>query len=340
MPTRKKIYFSIAALVALLIGGTLGYHFIEGWPLFDGLYMTVITLATIGYGEVQTLSQTGRAFTIVLIVFGVAFFGFLLSTLTQALIESELANTLGRRRVFRDISQLKNHYILCGAGKVGLRIIEEIKKKGEEFVIIERDEQVAERLLTQGHLVLIGDATDEAVLEGARVATARALITAASSDPENVYIALTARGMNPELYIVSRATDAHAERQLMRAGANKVVSPALIASHRMAQAALSPAVADFIELTTMTESLDLHFDQIRIAAGSPLDGQKIKEANVRAEYNVMLVAITPAQGAMIFNPKGEQTLHAGDMLIAIGNRAGLSHLARVAAAERGHKAKS
>ncbi len=334
MPTRRKIYFSIAALLALLVGGTLGYHFIEGWPLFDGLYMTVITLATIGYGEVQVLSQAGRAFTIVLIVFGVAFFGFLLSTLTQALIESEIANTLGRRRVFRDISQLKNHFILCGAGKVGLRIIDEIKKKGEEFVIIERDEQVAERLLTAGHLVLLGDATDEAVLEGARVATARALITAASSDPENVYIALTARGMNPELYIVARASDIAAERQLMRAGANKVVSPALIASHRMAQAALSPAVADFIELTTMTESLDLHFDQIRIAAGSSLDGQKIKEANIRSEYDVMLVAITPAQGAMIFNPIGEQTLHAGDMLIAIGNRAGLSQLAQVAAAQR------
>ena len=333
MPTRKKIYLSVAALLVLLIGGTLGYHFIEGWPWFDGLYMTVITLATIGYGEVRSLSQTGRAFTMLLIVFGVAFFGFLLSTLTQALIESELANTLGRRRVFRDISQLKNHYILCGAGKVGMRIIEEIKRKGEEFVIIERDEQVAERLLTGGHLVLVGDATDETVLEGARVTTARALITAASSDPENVYIVLTARGMNPELYIVARASDVGAERQLMRAGANKVVTPTLIASHRMAQAALSPAVADFIELTTMTESLDLHFDQIRIAAGSSLDGQKIKEANIRSDYDVMLVAITPAQGAMIFNPIGEQELHAGDLLIAIGNRAGLRQLAKVAAAQ-------
>jgi voltage-gated potassium channel len=333
MPTRKKIYLSVAALLVLLIGGTLGYHFIEGWPLFDGLYMTVITLATIGYGEVRTLSQLGRAFTMLLIVFGVAFFGFLLSTLTQALIESELANTLGRRRVFRDISQLKNHYILCGAGKVGMRIIEEIKRKGEEFVVIERDEQVAERLLTGGHLVLVGDATDETVLQGARVATARALITAASSDPENVYIVLTARGMNPELYIVARASDVAAERQLMRAGANKVVTPTLIASHRMAQAALSPAVADFIELTTMTETLDLHFEQIRIAAGSSLDGQKIREANIRSDYDVMLVAITPAQGAMIFNPIGEQQLHAGDLLIAIGNRAGLWQLAKVAAAQ-------
>jgi voltage-gated potassium channel len=331
MPTHQKIYFSIGALLTLLIGGTLGYHFIEGWYWFDGLYMTVITLATIGYGEVNQLSDMGRGFTMILIVFGVALFGFLLSTLTRVLIESELADTFGRRKVFRDISQLKNHYILCGAGRVGLRIAEEIKKKGEDFVIIERDDQVAERLLTQGDLVLIGDATDEAVLEGAQVRTARALITAASSDPENVYIVLTARGLNPNLYIVARATDLSAQRQLMRAGANKVVTPTLIASHRMAQAALSPAVADFIELTTMTESLDLSFDQIRISAASPLDGKKIKDAGIRAEHNVMIVAITPAQGEMIFNPIGEQYLRAGDLLIAIGTRVGLNKLAQIAA---------
>jgi voltage-gated potassium channel len=331
MPTRQKIYFSIGALLTLLIGGTLGYHLIEGWDLFDGLYMTVITLATIGYGEVRTLSQLGRGFTMILIMFGVALFGFLLSTLTQVLIESELANTFGRRRVFRDISQLKHHYIICGAGRVGLRIMEEIKRKGEDFVVIERDDQVAERLLTQGNLVLIGDATDEAVLEGAQVRTARALITAASSDPENVYIVLTARGMNPELYIVARATDLSAQRQLMRAGANKVVTPTLMASHRMAQAALSPAVADFIELTTMTESLDLNFEQIRIAAGSSLDGKKIIDAGIRSEHNVMIVAITPAEGEMVFNPNGEQLLRAGDLLIAIGQRAGLNQLAQIAA---------
>lgn len=314
----------------MLIGGTLGYHFIEGWPLFDGLYMTVITLATIGYGEVQKLSDHGRAFTMILIVFGVALFGFLLSILTQALIESELANTFGRRKVFRDISQLNNHFILCGAGKVGLRVVEEIKKKDEDFVVIERDGAVAERLLTQGELVLIGDATDEAVLEGARVRTARALITAASSDPENVYIVLTARGLNPDLYIVSRAVDQAAERQLIRAGANKVVTPVLMASHRLAQAALSPAVADFIELTTMTETLDLNFDQIRIATGSPLDGKKLRDSGIRSEHSAMIVAITPQTGAMIFNPDGEQELHAGDLLIAIGTRAGLAKLAQIA----------
>src|SRR5262249_10515267 len=219
-------------------------------------------------------------------------------------------------KLFKDISQLKEHYILCGAGRVGLRIVDELAKKGVDFVVIERDEEVAQRLLTKGYLVLIGDATDEAVLEGAQVRLARTLISAASSDAENVYITLTTRGMNPNLYIVTRATDQSAERQLMRAGANKVISPVLIGSHRMAQAALSPAVADFLELTTMTETLDLNFDQIHIGDNSPLNGLMLKDSGIRTQHQVMIVAITPRGGGpMVFNPSGDQILRAGDLLI-------------------------
>jgi voltage-gated potassium channel len=330
MSLLQKFVYPIVAVFATLLFGTIGYHLLEGWPWFDGLYMTVITLATIGYGETHPLTYSGRIFTIILIIVGVSVFGFLISTLTQAVVENEIAYALGRRRLFKDISQLENHYILCGAGRVGMRIIDELQKKEVDFVIIERDEAVAERLLTRGHLVLIGDATDETVLEGARVRAARALITAASTDPENVYIVLTAHGLNPDLYIVARANDLAAERQLKRAGANKVVSPVLIGSHRMAQAALAPAVADFIELTTMTETLDLNFDQIRIAEGSPLDGKQIKDSRIRSEHNAMIVAITPLEGEMIFNPNGDQTLHAGDLLIAIGTRSGLAKLAEIA----------
>jgi voltage-gated potassium channel len=330
MPLRQRFIYPLAAVIATVFFGTVGYRAFEGWSWFDGLYMTVITLATIGYGETHPLTPAGRVFTIVLIVVGVTVFGFLISILTQAVVETEIASVLGRRRLFKDISQLKDHYILCGAGRVGARIVDELKIKGADYVIIERDEAVAEKLLTNGHLVLIGDATDETVLEGARVRSAKALITAASTDAENVYIVLTARGLNPDIYIVTRANDQAAERQLLRAGANKVVSPVLIGSHRMAQAALTPAVADFLELTTMTESLDLYFEQVRVAAGSPLDGKQIKDSRIRSEHNAMIVAITPPDGEMIFNPKGEQTLRAGDLLIAIGTRAGLLKLAEIA----------
>lgn len=332
IPVRLRNRLLIQTLIAalLLVGGTIGYHLIEGWSLFDGLYMTVITLATIGYGEVRTLSVEGRIFTMILIVIGVIMVGYLISNLTKALIENEIADALGRRRLFKDISQLNNHFILCGAGRVGTRIVDELKKKNVDFVVIERDEATAEKLLQQGVLVLMGDATSETVLEGARIREAKTLITSASTDAENVYIVLTARGMNPNLYIVTRANDVPAERQLLRAGANKVVSPVLIGSHRMAQAALSPAVADFIELTTMTESLDLFFDQVPVPAGSVLDGVKLKDSGIRA-FQVMIVAITPNGGhngeKMIFNPDGERRLRAGDLLIAIGDHAGLERLA-------------
>lgn len=338
MATRQRLIITIAAIGLIILAGTLGYHLIEGWSWFDGFYMTVITLATIGYGEVHPLTVGGRVFTIGLIIIGVTLFAFLLSMLTQALVETGIASALGRRKVFKDINQLESHYILCGAGRVGIRIIDELQKKNVDYVIIERDEHAAEKLLTRGHLVLIGDATDETVLEGARIKKARALITAASGDPENVYIVLTARGMNPNLYIVARANDQAAERQLTRAGANKVVSPVLIGSHRMAQAALSPAVADFIELTTMTESLDLNFDQIRISEQSPLIGVALKDSGIRSQHQVIVVAITPAEGQMIFNPGGEQILKPGDTLIAIGTQAGLAQLSVTANYKRGQTA--
>lgn len=337
MSPLHRLLLPLGIIAAILLVGTFGYVLIEGWAWFDSLYMTVITLATIGYGEVKPLTLAGRWFTIGLIVVGVGVFGFLIANIVQAVVEAGIATAIGRRKVFKDISQLENHFILCGAGRVGLRIVDELASKGVDFVVIEHDDSVAERLLTQGHLVLIGDATDEKVLEGARAQYAQTLITAASSDAENVYITLTARGLNPDIYIVARANDQAAERQLMRAGANKVVSPVLIGSHRMAQAALSPAVADFLESTTKTEELGLNFEQIHIGADSPLNGVKLKDSGIRSEHNAMVVAITTGEGERVFNPNGDQVLRAGDLLIAIGTRSGLAKLVEIASRQQRKK---
>ena len=330
MALQKRIISSIVIVASTVLVGTTGYRLIEGWSWFDGLYMSIITLASVGYGETHPLTESGKAFTIVLIVIGVIVFGYLISSITQVLIETELASVFGRRKLFKDISKLRDHYIISGAGRVGIRVIDEFRRKNVDYIVIERDQNVAQQLLMRGDLVLVGDATDEAVLDGANVREARGLITAASSDAENVYIVLTARGLNPNLYIVARAFDETAERNLVRAGANKVVSPVLIGSHRMAQAALTPAVADFLDLITMTESLDLNFEQVRISPGSPLDNVQLKDSGIRAEHNAMIVAITDREGKMTFNPSGDQLLRSGDLLIAIGTRAGLTKLAEIA----------
>ena len=288
----------------IIIVGATGYHFVEGWSWFDGLYMTMITLSTIGYGETHPLSPHGRYFTLGLIVIGVIGAGFLISSLTQTLIETEISAALGRRRLYKDINKLRNHYILCGAGRVGNQIIDEFRRKGVEFVIIERQEQVAERLLSHGDLVLIGDATDEAVLEGAHVREARGLLASAATDAENVYIVLTARGMNPDIYIVARATEPSAEKKLIRAGANRVVSPVLIGSIAWPRPSLT-GNADH-RADNDDRKVDLT-EQIRIAVGSPLDGCRLADADFRPE-RMMLVAINTQQGKMVFNPPGEQVL--------------------------------
>ncbi|MFN0120497.1 MAG: potassium channel family protein [Blastocatellia bacterium] len=337
MAPGKRLYYPIIAILALILIGTLGYQIIEGWSWFDGLYMTIITLATIGYGEVNLLSTAGRVFTLLLIMLGVTMFGYLLSQLTHTLIESEITLALGKRKVYRDISKLTNHYIVVAAGRVGLQVIDELRKKNVDFVVIERNEQVAERLLARGDLVLIGDATNETVLEGANIRNARALITSASDNADNVYVVLTARGLNPGLHIVSRASDKSAEKQLMRAGANKAVTPTI--GHQIAQSAMSPAVADFIELTTSAQSLDLGFEQIRITPGSPLDGRRLRDAGIRTQHNAMVVAITDSSGKMHFNPDGDYQLRPGDLLIAIGTLAGLGSLAETADYTRGNTAR-
>jgi voltage-gated potassium channel len=330
MRLKKQIVYPIVIVTSTVLVGTIGYRLIEGWSWFDGLYMSIITLATVGYGETHPLTEPGKVFTVVMIVIGVIVFGYLISSITQVLIETELESVFGRRKLFKDISKLRDHYIISGAGRVGSRVIDELRRKQVDFIVIERDQNVAQQLLMRGDLVLVGDATDETVLDGAHVREARALITAASSDAENVYIVLTARGLNPNLYIVARAVDETAERNLIRAGANKVVSPVLIGSHRMAQAALTPAVADFLDLITMTESLDLNFEQVRISPGSPLDNVQLKDSGIRAEHNAMIVAITDREGKMTFNPSGDQLLRSGDLLIAIGTRVGLTKLAEIA----------
>ena len=300
------------------------------WEWFDCFYFTVVTITTIGYGEPAGMTETGRYFTVILILTGVGTIGYALSVAGRAVLEFELVSAFGKRKMFKDISKLTGHFIVCGCGRMGTRVIKEMEKRGVDFVIIESNEQIAERMLNQGHLVLMGDATKDEVLRGAGVERARGLVCAVADDPDNLYITLAARDINRELRIVARANDEGALNRLLKAGADKVVSPVITGSNQMAQMLLRPAVADFIELATMTDMLELEMEQVEIQASSPFVGRALKDTGFRSDLDIIIIAIKRAEGHMLFNPSADTRIEANDSLVAIGSHSNLEALERLA----------
>jgi voltage-gated potassium channel len=285
-----------------------------------------MTVATVGYGDVHPVSRGGRGFATVFMLVSVAVVGFLLSTAIQALVQSEIVAAYGQRRRYREISKLRNHFIICGAGRVGSRIIRELQRREEPFIVIERDQQQVAGLIEEDVLVLVRDATLEETLRDAGVERARALAACLPDDADNVYVVLTARGLNDDLHIVARAIEAQAEPKLIRAGANRVIAPVIIGSQRMVQALTKPAVADFID-SVAAEDLDLDFEEVVVAPQSSYVGHKLKFTNIRSELDVVIVAVRRRSNSeMIFNPSGDSQIEAGDMLIAIGRADSLARL--------------
>jgi len=318
--------YALGALVALIALGTLGFSLLEPLTLLDSLYLTVMTVATVGYGDVHPISRAGRGFATVFMLVSVTVVGFLLSTAIQALVQSEIVAAYGQRRRYREISKLRNHFIICGAGRVGSRIIRELQRREEPFIVIERDQQQVAGLIEEDVLVLVRDATLEETLRDAGVEHARALAACLPDDADNVYVVLTARGLSDDLHIVARAIEAQAEPKLIRAGANRVISPVIIGSQRMVQALTKPAVADFID-SVAAEDLDLDFEEVVVAPQSSYVGHKLKFTNIRSELDVVIVAVRRRSNSeMIFNPSGDSQIEAGDMLIAIGRADSLARL--------------
>ncbi len=332
---RASLVYSLAALAGVAAFGTAGFTLIEGWSLLDSLYMTVMTVTTVGYGPPLPLSPAGRNFSIFFMVLGVGTAGYLLSTAVQSLVRSEILAAYGERRRQREMSKLKDHYVICGAGRVGRRIVREMRRAGVPFVVVESNALLAAELGLPDTQVLIRDATLDETLVEAGVERACGLAACLPDDAANLYVVLTARTLNPRLRIVARAVEESAEPKLVRAGANRVIAPTIIGSHRMAQALLKPAVADFMDSIT-AETLDLAFEQVEVEAGSPFERAKLKETNIRSELDIVVAAIRRANGEMVFNPSGETQIRAGDMLIGIGRAESMAELAALA---RGAKIK-
>lgn len=302
----------------MLAGGTAGYVLVEGWSAWDAFYMTVTTVATVGFKEVHPLSFAGQVFTILLIFCGVGTALYTVTLLATIVVEGGLHRPFEQRRVARMLETIKDHFILCGYGRIGSIITAELYQQGVPFVVLERDPDRVRAAVGRGMLALEADASREDVLARAGIHRARGLIAAVGTDAENVYTVLTARVMRPDLFIIARVESDDAELKLRRAGADRVISPYQIGASHIVQTALRPAVVDFVQLATSSERLDLSMEQVHIKDHSPLAGRSIVDAGIRQKFGVIIVGIKRAGGAMDFNPAPEAVMEAGDELVVLG----------------------
>lgn len=329
---RKVLWIGFALLLLSAIG-TIGFHEIEGWSWLDSLYMVVITFSSIGYGEVHPLSHTGRIFNIGLIVSGAMVVALGIGTLTQALLEFELLQFFGRRRMERQIARLTGHYIICGAGRVGRSAARELARKPVPFVIVEKDQDKCDGLDPEWP-VIMGDATQDHTLISARIEHAFGLVAATTTDAGNIFIVLNARSLNSKLKIIARASEEESAKHLTKAGANTVVSPYTFAGHVIAQGLLRPNVVDFISLITGRDGQhEMVIEEIAVGPQSGLAGRTVGESGIHRDYGVIVLAIKRADGNTRFNPTARDPIFAGDYLIAMGEADSMSNLELAAAGQ-------
>lgn len=329
MDSTRHLVISICLVLVFIAGGTIGYMVIEHWNALDSLYMTVITLTTVGYGEVHPLSHAGRIFTILLVTFGFGFCIYVASALVQFMVEGRIRVVLGRKRLDRKIGRLRDHYIICGYGRIGRVLCRNLMKKPLDLAVIEQNPDMIPVMEADGVLYLAGDAADEDVLIKAGVRHAKGLVAVLGTDTDNVFLVLTARQLNPRLNIIARAGRAESTSKLRAAGADKVESPYEMGAASMAQRILRPTVTSFLELAFAHRRTDIQMEEIPVAPDSPLVHVMLKDSGIRQKFNLIIVAIQKSDERMHFNPSFETVLAAGDTLIAVGEGGNLQRLEKV-----------
>ncbi len=311
---------SFILLLGILIFGTLAYRYIEGMTLFDAFYMTMITISTVGFSEVMPLSTYGRIITMIIISTGITIGAYTIGMIVRFFVEGELTKSFGRIKMDKQISKLVNHYIICGFGRIGELICKELSFNNIDFVIIENNPQVVEQLEKESYLYLAMDSMSEETLITAGIMDAKGLVTAVTHDAENVFIILTAKGLRPDLFVLSRSSNVKNEGKLIRAGASRVVSPYLIGGKRMAQMLIKPTVTDFIDIAMMNNNLDLVMEEAKIGSKSKLVNTNLIQSNLKQDYGVIIVAIKKKAGGMVFNPVPTEKLEAEDIIVVLGKR--------------------
>ncbi|UCG52161.1 MAG: potassium channel protein [Candidatus Latescibacterota bacterium] len=324
--TRGGIATGLGWVFGCILISTVGFKLIEGWSFLDAFYMTIITISTVGYSEVNSLSPDGRLFASFVILTGLGAAFYTTTMLGRMILEGEFRGTVGRRKMRRKIDDLRGHSIVCGFGRTGGLVAELLDEDGYAFCVIENNRDKEEDLRDSGYLYLMGDATEADELREAGVERAHAVMALLPSDADNLYLTMTAKELNPNVLVVARAFDYAAEMRLKRGGADNVVSMHKIAAHRVIQGALRPAVEEFVDLVTDRQQLSLFVEEVKLFEGSGLNGLAIKDAGVRTRYGVIIVTIKKATGEMIFNPDAGEILMEGDTIVAIGEKTNLNRL--------------
>lgn len=324
MKSVKRVIWGILGLITIILTGSIGYMIIEGWSVLDAVFMTITTITTVGYREVHPLSDGGRIFSIFLILGGMGGAFYVLTGAIAYIIEGNLGATWGKRVMENKISQLKEHFILCGFGRVGEEIAGIFKEEEVPFVVIDNRPECATRAEQAGYLYIEGDATSDEVLKEARIEKARGLVVALGSDIDNTYITLSARGLYPSLFITARASDSEAEKKLRRTGANRIVSPNSIGARRMAMLALRPTVMDFLDTITRRRGPELQMENVAVDTNSSLNGLTIEDIKKCSKATVL--ALNRKTGSLVPNPPTDEKVTAGDSLIIMGTSEQLTSL--------------
>ncbi len=326
--TGRRVAVIAAVSIALFAFGTAGYMLLQHYTFIEALYMTVITLSTVGFGEVHPLNPTGRIFTIVLILMGAGFIAFSLAYFSQIVLDGDVLEEYRRRRLTKKLYQMENHYIICGYGQMGQIIADKLQEESVPVVIVESDEAVLARVREKGLMHLSGDAKEEEILVTAGIHRAKGLVTVVTKDSENVFIVLTARDLNRELFILGRAGSPGTDKRLLKAGADRVVSPYAIGAFKIAHNILKPTVTDFLDLALSGQGMGLSMEEMHIPGESGLVGMELMASGIRNNYNLIIVAIKRAEGTMVFNPAPSEKFEAQDTLVAIGTVENLSRFGR------------
>jgi len=334
MDNTRHLFISIILALSIILIGTIGYMMIEGWNFFDALYMTVITVSTVGYREVHNVSPIGRLFTIIIVLFGVGFSLYVAGAIVQLMVEGRIRIIFGRRRLENKIRLLKNHYIVCGYGRIGRVLCNFLKRRPFDIVIIEKDPELVSSMDADGILYISGDASDESTLIKAGILKAKGLVSVLPTDTDNVFLVLTARQLNKDLEIMARASKRGAKSKLRAAGADYIESPYEMGALSMAQRIIRPTVTSFLNLAFGIKNKEIQMEEIPISKSSPLSNIILKDSGIRQKFNLIVIAIKRKNGEMIFNPPFDARIETEDTLVVVGEDANLQKLGKILSPEK------